>query len=90
MKAKIKMPDLGNTEAEIGVKQWLVAVGQSVSRGQALMEVETDKAVMEVESFLDGVLGEQCVRAGEETAAGEVIAVIEVQDPQDRINSDVT
>ena len=58
MKVKIKMPDLGTTEAKIKVLKWLVLVGQEVKRGQALLEVETDKAAMEVESFGGGTLAE--------------------------------
>ena len=46
---KFKMPDLSTNSDEIDVKQWLVGVGEKITRGQAILEIETDKAVMEVE-----------------------------------------
>lgn len=76
MNMKMKMPDLGTTVDEITIVKWLIDIGQNVRRGQALLEVETDKATMEVESFVSGTLVEICVPADEETTAGTVIAVI--------------
>lgn len=73
----MKMPDLGTTTDEITVTKWLIEVGGEVERGQALLEVETDKATMEVESYLSGTLSEILVAAGEETSAGSKIAIIE-------------
>ena len=75
----MKMPDLGTTEDEITLTGWLVAVGQPVRRGEPLLEVETDKAAMEVESFATGVLKEVRAEAGDEVAAGQVIAIIEAE-----------
>ncbi len=80
MNVKMKMPDLGTTVDEIKVVNWLVEIGQEVKRGDALLEVETDKATMEVESFTSGTLKEICVAANAETTAGTVIAVIAVDD----------
>ncbi|NQU40941.1 MAG: biotin attachment protein [Lentisphaerae bacterium] len=80
MKVKMKMPDLGTTVDEITVVNWLVEVGQEVKRGQALLEVETDKATMEVESFVSGTLEEICVPVNGVTTTGSVIAVIAVTD----------
>ena len=57
MLINVKMPDLSATEgSDIAVKRWLVEVGGAVKRGQPLLEVETDKATMEVESIATGVL----------------------------------
>lgn len=77
MKIKLKMPDLSNSEATVTVMRWLVEVGQPVKRGQALLEIETDKAVMEVESFTTGVLSEVCVQPEEEVEVGAIIATVE-------------
>ncbi|NQT94396.1 MAG: 2-oxo acid dehydrogenase subunit E2 [Lentisphaerae bacterium] len=74
---ELTMPDLGTTEAEIKVIQWLVEVGQSVRRGQPILEVETDKAAMEVESFAAGVLKEVRAKPDDMVATGEVIAIVE-------------
>lgn len=77
MKVRMKMPDLSANEAEIRVVRWLVEVGQAVERGQALLEVETDKAVMEVECIAAGTLEEACAAADEQVEVGHIIAVIE-------------
>ena len=73
------MPDLAATEgSDILVKRWLVAVGGQVKRGQALLEVETDKATMEVESVATGVLVETRAPPEARVDVGQVIATIEV------------
>lgn len=75
----MKMPDLATNEgSEIGVTKWLVEVGQSVKRGQPLLEVETDKAVQEVECIASGMLKAVHVEPGQAVAVGHVIATIEV------------
>jgi TPP-dependent pyruvate/acetoin dehydrogenase alpha subunit len=76
MKFELKMPDLSTTGSPIKVLRWLVVVGEFVERGQAVLEVETDKATMEVEALNSGKLLEQRVPAGQETYAGEVLAII--------------
>ena len=52
----IKMPRLSDTMEEGVVSQWLKKVGEKVSEGDILAEIETDKATMEFESFYDGTL----------------------------------
>ena len=76
MKFELKMPDLSPTDSAIKVVRWLVAVGQSIERGQAVLEVETDKATMEVEALSSGTLLEQLVPAGREAFAGDVLAIL--------------
>ena len=78
MKIKMKMPDVATTEATVTVLRWLVEVGQPVKRGQPLVEIETDKATMEVESFVTGSLTEVHVAPEAEVDVGAVIATIEV------------
>jgi pyruvate/2-oxoglutarate dehydrogenase complex dihydrolipoamide acyltransferase (E2) component len=74
------MPDLAATEgSDIVVKRWLIEVGAPVKRGQPLLEVETDKATMEVESIATGVLTATCAQAEEKVAVGQVIATIEAK-----------
>ena len=80
MKTEIKMPDLGTTQAEVKVIKWLIEVGETVSRGQPLLEVETDKAATEVESFASGVLVETRVEPDDDVLTGTVIAVIETSE----------
>ena len=79
MDVNMKMPDLATNEGtELGVTRWLVEVGQPVKRGQPVLEVETDKAVQEVECIANGVLKTIHVRAGEKVAVGTIIATIQV------------
>src|SRR6476646_805362 len=79
MNIKIKMPDFGTTSTEVTMLRWLVEPGQRIERGQPLMEIETDKSTMEVESFVSGVVKEFLVDCGQSIAAGEVIVIIEVE-----------
>ena len=79
MDVNMKMPDFATNEgAELGVARWIVEVGQPVKRGQALLEVETDKAVQEVECIANGVLKTIHVPAGEKVSVGAIIATIKV------------
>jgi pyruvate dehydrogenase E2 component (dihydrolipoamide acetyltransferase) len=79
MDVNMKMPDLATNEGtELGVARWFVEVGQVVTRGQVLLEVETDKAVQEVECIASGVLKKIHVPAGEKVPVGTVVATIQV------------
>lgn len=73
----LKMPDLSTTGSPIKVIRWLVEVGDPVERGQAVLEVETDKATMEVETLVSGTLLQQLVPVGSEASAGDVLAVFD-------------
>ena len=77
MEIHIKMPDLATTEDEIRVVRWLIEVGKPVKLGQPLLEIETDKATMDVESIAAGTLKAVYVNEDEMVAVGQVIAVIE-------------
>ena len=79
MDVNMKMPDLATNEGtELGIARWLVEVGQSVKRGQPLLEVETDKALQEVESIASGTLKTIHVSAGGKVPVGSIIATIKV------------
>ena len=56
MIVEVVLPMLGETMDEGKIVEWLVSVGQSVKKGEPIFQVETDKAVLEVESPTDGVL----------------------------------
>src|SRR3954454_22022235 len=79
MNIKIKMPDFGTTSSDVTVLRWLVEPGQRIERGQPLMEIETDKSTMEVESIVSGVVRECLVDCGQSIEAGEVIVIVEVE-----------
>lgn len=76
MAENIRMPALGQTADEVTILRWLKTEGQPVRLGELLLEVETDKATLEVESAAAGVVLEIRFAAGSRVPAGEVIAVI--------------
>jgi pyruvate dehydrogenase E2 component (dihydrolipoamide acetyltransferase) len=73
------MPKLGYDMTSGSIVSWLVSVGDEVSRGQAIAEIETDKVEIEMESFGAGTLIEIVHEADEdvEIAVGEVIGYLE-------------
>ncbi len=81
MRFEMKMPDLATTDSEIRIARWLIETGQKVERGQPIVEVETDKATMEVESVASGVLAEVRAAANDAVSVGQVIAIMEVEGP---------
>ena len=64
MAIDIQMPALSPTMEEGTLSKWLVKEGDTVSSGDILAEIETDKATMEVESIDEGVVGKILVAAG--------------------------
>ena len=78
MKFEMKMPDLATTDSAVKVLHWLIEIGYPVRRGQAVIEVETDKATMEVEATVNGTLVEKKCEARTQVGVGEVIAIIEI------------
>lgn len=76
MAVAIRVSDLGTTVDEVRLVAWLVAEGESVKRGDALAEIETDKATTELESVAAGVLLKQVVPADSKVGKGEVLAYV--------------
>src|SRR5262245_19188691 len=76
MPVEIVMPRLSDTMTEGTIARWLKQPGDPVKRGEALAEIETDKALMQYESFDEGTLGEIKVGDGQTVPLGEVIALL--------------
>ncbi|HGG06652.1 MAG TPA: pyruvate dehydrogenase complex dihydrolipoamide acetyltransferase [Aliiroseovarius sp.] len=77
MPTEILMPALSPTMEEGNLAKWLVKEGDSVSSGDLIAEIETDKAVMEFEAVDDGVIGKILVPEGSEgVKVNTVIAVL--------------
>ena len=76
MATDVTMPRLSDSMEEGTVLKWLVDVGDEVKRGEALVEIETDKANMTYDADTDGVLVEVVAQEGDTLAIGEVIARI--------------
>ena len=70
------MPKLSDTMEEGVVAEWHKKVGDEVSTGDVLAEIETDKATMEFESFQDGVLLHIGVETGETAAVDSILAIL--------------
>ena len=76
MPYEFKLPDLGEGIAEVELRRWLVAEGERISEHQALLEVETDKAVVEVPAPRAGVIARIYRQAGETVQVGETLVSI--------------
>lgn len=74
---EFKFPDVGEGIAEGEIVRWLVAVGDRVKAHQPIVEMETDKAVVELPSPVSGVISELRGAVGDTIAVGTVLAVIE-------------
>ena len=72
----INMPRLSDTMEEGVVAKWLKSVGDKIEEGDILAEIETDKAVMEFESFHDGVLLYIGLNEGESAKVDSLLAII--------------
>jgi pyruvate dehydrogenase E2 component (dihydrolipoamide acetyltransferase) len=76
MATEFKMPMLGEVMEEGRILVWHKQEGDRVERGENLLEVETDKASMEVESTVSGVIQKILVAAGETVPVNTTLAVI--------------
>ena len=76
MPREVIMPALGMAQNTGLIVAWLKQPGEKVTAGDALMEVETDKAVMEVEAQADGFLTDVRASAGDTVPVGDVVALI--------------
>ncbi|GAB2692489.1 dihydrolipoamide acetyltransferase family protein [Nocardia thraciensis] len=73
---EITMPRLSDTMEDGVIASWLKQVGDPVARGEVLAEIETDKALMELEAYDDGVLEQILADAGARVPIGEPIAIV--------------
>jgi pyruvate dehydrogenase E2 component (dihydrolipoamide acetyltransferase) len=76
MAAELTMPKLSDSEADAIIIKWLKSPGDEFRRGEALLEVETDKATIVYDAEADGTLEAILVPEGEAAAVGQPIAVL--------------
>ncbi|RDC74006.1 pyruvate dehydrogenase [Rhodovulum sp. 12E13] len=76
MPHEVIMPALGMAQDSGVIVSWLKNPGDPVKTGDALMEVETDKATMEVEAAHDGYLADVRAGAGDSVPVGQIVAII--------------
>ena len=79
-KFTFNMPDVGEGVAEAEIVEWHVKVGDTVSEDQHLVDVMTDKATIDIESPVEGVVTEVAGEVGDVIAVGAMLVVVEVED----------
>jgi pyruvate dehydrogenase E2 component (dihydrolipoamide acetyltransferase) len=77
MAQEFKLPELGENIESGDLVRLLIKPGASITEGQPVMELETDKAVVEVPSSVSGTVGEVRVKEGDKLRVGQVIFTIE-------------
>ncbi len=82
MRSEVVIPRLGSSDEsdEVKVLRWLKRKGETVQRGEPLLEVETDKVNVEIEAPDSGLLSEVRAKEGEVVTFNSVVAVIEGKD----------
>ena len=77
MQVEVKVPQLSESVSEATLVAWRKKAGEPVKRDENLIDVETDKVVLELPAPADGVLAKIVKNDGESVTSGEVIAVID-------------
>ena len=72
------MPRVGETVDEVYLVSWNKSVGDEIAIGESLMEVETDKATVEVPSPISGRIVELLFNEGDEITTGSNIVICEI------------
>ena len=73
----VTVPKLGLTAEEVTIERWLKGIGDRVQKGEALAEMTTDKALVELEAPTDGIVMEIVVDTNGTAAVGAVLAYID-------------
>ena len=82
MPIEFKMPDLGENIENGDVVSLLVSVGDRIEEDQPVLELETDKAVIEVPSSTGGTVTAVHVKEGDNAAVGQLLLTLEAGDAQ--------
>jgi pyruvate dehydrogenase E2 component (dihydrolipoamide acetyltransferase) len=69
----ILVPQIGEAVSELTLVQWLKAEGDAIRKGDVLFEIDSDKAIVEVEAYVDGTLGEILAPAGSAVMPQQVV-----------------
>ena len=84
----IEMPKLSDTMTEGTLAKWLVKEGDTVKVGQAIADVETDKATMEMQCFFEGTIARLVIKPGSKVPLGAPIAIVLEEDEASPANLD--
>lgn len=75
--AEVKVPELAESITEGTISNWLKKPGETVSKGEAILELETDKVNVDIISDYDGVLKETLFAEGDTVNVGDTIAIVD-------------
>lgn len=74
---EVRMPKIGLSEADVTLGKWEKRTGDSVKKGEIIAVVQGEKLANEIESEMNGVMGEIFVKEGEIVPIGTLLAVIQ-------------
>ena len=83
---EFKLPDLGEGMHEAEIARWLVKPGDTIKLDQPMVEVETDKALVEIPSPVSGRISDIRVQVGQVAKVGEVLVVFETHGDRSSTN----
>src|ERR1700756_5429834 len=79
MQVEVKVPQLSESVSEATLVAWRKKQGEAVKRDENLIDVETDKVVLELPAPADGVLAKIVKNDGESVTSGDVIAILDTE-----------
>ena len=79
MEVEVVMPRLGQEMTKGTIVEWYKKEGDRLDAGEPLFLVDTDKATIDVESEIDGILQKILVDEGEDVAVGQAVAIAETE-----------
>src|SRR5262245_51243411 len=77
MTTEFKLPELGENIESASVVKILVAIGDKIEKDQPVMELETDKATIELPSSVSGTVSKILVQEGGKASVGDVVLTVE-------------
>jgi len=77
MATEFKLPELGENIEAADITSVLVKVGDVVQKDQAILEIETDKATIEVPSTIEGKITKLLIKSGDKIKVGSVVMVVD-------------
>ena len=79
MKIEVKVPQLSESVSEASLLTWHKQIGEAVTEGENLIDIETDKVVLELPAVKSGVLTDILKQDGDKVGSGEVIAILDTE-----------
>src|SRR5881394_2641821 len=77
MQVEVKVPQLSESVSEATLVSWKKKAGEAVKRDENLIDIETDKVVLELPAPADGVLAKIIKNDGDSVTSGDVIAILD-------------